>query len=130
MFCPTLSADLPPGPDAIEVEPMLRIVLRGSACRVSLQRGLQRHAPVLDLLGHGQEGLLYVGRVLCRGLEEGDVELVGEFLEGGCGRGQFWREWEDARARERTLATACSTTFLLVRSLLLPTRSLLTPSTA
>jgi hypothetical protein len=34
----------------------------------------------LDLAGHGQEGLLDVGCVLGRCLEEGDAEAVGEFL--------------------------------------------------
>jgi len=37
--------------------------------------------PVLDLLGHCQESLLNVGSVLRRGLEEGNVQLIGEFLE-------------------------------------------------
>jgi hypothetical protein len=36
----------------------------------------------LDLAGHGQEGLLDVGCVLGRCLEEGNAEAVGEFLMG------------------------------------------------
>lgn len=35
---------------------------------------------LLDLAGHGQEGLLDVAGVLCGGLEEGDSEAVGELL--------------------------------------------------
>lgn len=35
---------------------------------------------VLDLLGHGQESLLNVGGALSRCLQEGDWELVSEFL--------------------------------------------------
>ncbi len=38
------------------------------------------HSPILDLLGHGQESLFDVGSVLGRSLEEGNAELVGEFL--------------------------------------------------
>lgn len=38
------------------------------------------YSPVFDLLRHGQESLLDVGRVLCGCLEEGDTELVGEGL--------------------------------------------------
>ena len=36
--------------------------------------------PILDLLGHCQESLLNVCSVLRRGLEEWDVQLIGEFL--------------------------------------------------
>jgi hypothetical protein len=35
---------------------------------------------LLNLAGHGQEGLLDVASVLGRSLEEGDAERVGEFL--------------------------------------------------
>jgi len=38
-------------------------------------------APILDLLGHSQERLLDVGRVLRGGLKERDGQLVGEFLK-------------------------------------------------
>ena len=38
--------------------------------------------PILDLLGHCQESLLDVSRVLRRGLEEGNVQLIGKFLKG------------------------------------------------
>jgi len=41
--------------------------------------GRVAHA-LLDLAGHGQEGLLDVAGVLGRGLEEGDAEAVCEFL--------------------------------------------------
>lgn len=47
-------------------------------------RGLVVHRgrahALLDLPGHGQKGLLDVGSVLGRRLEEGDAEAVGEFL--------------------------------------------------
>lgn len=36
---------------------------------------------LLDLAGHGQESLLDVAGVLCRGLEEGNTQAVGEFLD-------------------------------------------------
>mmetsp|Transcript_36305 Transcript_36305/g.85696 ORF Transcript_36305/g.85696 Transcript_36305/m.85696 type:complete len:230 (+) Transcript_36305:105-794(+) len=42
-------------------------------------RRLRRH-PLLDLAGHGHEGILDVGRVLGRRLEEGDVGRLGELL--------------------------------------------------
>jgi hypothetical protein len=35
---------------------------------------------LLDLSGHGQEGLLDIAGVLGRGLEEWDAQAVGEFL--------------------------------------------------
>ena len=38
---------------------------------------------LLDLAGHGQEGLLDVAGVLGRGLEEGDAQAVGELLQRG-----------------------------------------------
>ena len=44
----------------------------------------QADLPILDLLRHGQEGLLNVRRVLRRGLEEGNAELVGKFLQSAC----------------------------------------------
>jgi hypothetical protein len=52
--------------------------------------GCGSHA-LLDLAGHGQESLLYIGGTLCRGLEERNAEAVCEFLlllldgEGGHG---------------------------------------------
>jgi hypothetical protein len=36
--------------------------------------------PVLDLLRHGQESLLYIGSVLGRGFQEWNSQLIGEFL--------------------------------------------------
>ena len=44
--------------------------------------GARAHA-VLDLLGHGQEGLLDVGRRFGRSLKEWNLELVGKLLGGG-----------------------------------------------
>jgi hypothetical protein len=38
-------------------------------------------APVFDLLGHGQEGLFDIGRVLGRGLEEGNAEFIRKRLK-------------------------------------------------
>ena len=38
-------------------------------------------APILDLLGHRQESLLNISSILGRGLEEGDVQLIREFLK-------------------------------------------------
>lgn len=69
--------DLPPGPEAIELEPMLWCV-----SLIPLDAHLRVDSPVLDLLGHGKESLLDVGGVLGRGLEEGDAELVGKGLGG------------------------------------------------
>lgn len=40
-----------------------------------------KHIPVLDLLRHGQECLLDIGRVLSRSLKEGNRELVRELLQ-------------------------------------------------
>ena len=37
--------------------------------------------PLLDLAGHGQEGLLDVACILRRGLKERDSQAVGEFLK-------------------------------------------------
>jgi hypothetical protein len=39
------------------------------------------HLPILDLFGHGQEGLLDIRCVLGRGLQERDDQLIGEFLK-------------------------------------------------
>jgi len=39
------------------------------------------NVPIFDLLGHRQECLLNVSSILCRGLEEGDVQLIREFLK-------------------------------------------------
>lgn len=88
--------------------------------------GSVAHA-LLDLAGHGQEGLLNVGCVLGRSLEEGNAEAVGEFLFSSISTrtGRV-----GSRSGKRTFATLYSTTFLSVISLLLPTRSLLTPSVA
>ena len=43
--------------------------------------GRGRPHAVLDLGGHRHERLLHVGRVLRRGLQEGDAQLVGVFLK-------------------------------------------------
>jgi hypothetical protein len=42
--------------------------------------GCRSHS-LLDLAGHGQEGLLDVAGVLGRGLKEGDAEAVSELLK-------------------------------------------------
>jgi hypothetical protein len=47
--------------------------------RLGVVRCCAAHA-LLDLAGHGQEGLLDVAGVLGRRLEEGDAQAVGEFL--------------------------------------------------
>jgi len=49
-----------------------------SHIRVKVLGGLD--VPILDLLGHCQESLLNVGSVLRRSLEEGNVQLISEFL--------------------------------------------------
>lgn len=36
--------------------------------------------PLLDLAGHGEEGLFDVAGILCRRLEEGDTQTIREFL--------------------------------------------------
>lgn len=89
-------------------------------------RGLGTHA-LLDLAGHGQESLLDVRGVLGRGLKEGDSQAVGELLHKLV---RNIRRIELHTTFCRTLATVYSTTFLSDISLLLPTRSLLTPSVA
>jgi len=38
---------------------------------------------LLDLACHGEESVLDVGRVLCAGLEEGDVQAIGKLLQEG-----------------------------------------------
>lgn len=98
---------------------------------------------LLDLSGHGQEGLFDIAGVLGRGLEEWDAQAVGEFLGKVSNVRRLRcclnagtkclvhsiaarRSWGD----QRTLATVYSTTFLSVISLLLPTSSLFTPSVA
>jgi hypothetical protein len=52
-----------------------------------LYRGLvvsgRRAHPLLDLAGHGEEGLLDVASVLGRGLQEWDAKAVSEFLGTG-----------------------------------------------
>ena len=90
-----------------------------------ISRDAAAHA-LLDLAGHGQEGLLDVASVLGRGLKEGDAEGIGEFLtrSASCG------ERQEGMLRLGTLATVYSTTFLSAISLLFPTSSLLTPSVA
>lgn len=91
-------------------------------------RGIEEHSgdiPVLNLLGHRQEGLLDVCGVLGRRLEEGDVQLIGKFLHNA----EQVVHMKQTVFRH-TFAALYSTTFLLVKSDLLPTRSLLTPSDA
>ena len=72
-FCPKpLIVDLPPGPDAIEVDP----ILDGQ----HYENEMTDRSPVLDLFGHGQESLLNVGCILGRGLQEWNAQLVRECL--------------------------------------------------
>jgi hypothetical protein len=101
--------------------------LRGTSVRRSKNLDYKLNLPVLDLLCHGQESLLDICRILRRGLKEWDRKLVGKFL-------QRQREIniirQDCLNYERTFATPYSTTFLLVKSDLLPTSSLFTPSEA
>lgn len=52
---------------------------------------------LLDLAGHGQEGLLDVAGVLGRRLEEGDPQAVGEFLLRGERRVERFRSVKLAR---------------------------------
>ena len=77
---------LPPGP--VEVEP----ILFPSAGQYEFGQWVENiskrsDAPILDLLGHGQERLLDIGRTLRGGLKEGDIQLIGEFLE--CQNGSY-----------------------------------------
>lgn len=65
-----------PVPAAVVVEPMLNET--GQSRRPALAMWLD--VPVLDLLRHSQESLLDVSGVLRRRLQEGDAELVSEFL--------------------------------------------------
>jgi hypothetical protein len=85
----------------------------------------KNYIPVFDLFGHRQERLLDVGSILSRRLKEWDGELIRKFLS------RLSNLVARSPSRKgRTLATLYSTTFLLVKSDLLPTRSLLTPSEA
>ena len=67
-------------PEVVEVDPMLR------TCTQLFVNDTQMRdlIPVLNLLGHRQESLLDVGRVLRRRLQEGDGELVRELLQADC----------------------------------------------
>lgn len=65
-----------PVPEGVVVDPILRGALVG--CVTAYQT--EDDVPVLDLLRHRQESLLDVGRILGRGLQEGNGQLVGEFL--------------------------------------------------
>ena len=84
-------------------------------------------SPVFDLLRHGQKGLLYIRGILRRCFKEGDGELVGEVLTDVSDSYKLDQIRRNAR---RTFAAPYSTTFLLVRSDLLPTSNLFTPSEA
>lgn len=92
--------------------------------------------PLFYFCSHGHERLLHVGGVLGTRLQEGDAQRVCELLaRGGERRGEAGVRGGRPRApggpaRPLTLAVVLSTTFLVVRSLLLPTRSLLTFSLA
>ena len=66
-----------PVPEGVEVDPIL------STARVSHPTGYYKgdNIPVLNLLRHSQKSLLDVGRVLSRGLQERNGQLVREFLQ-------------------------------------------------
>jgi hypothetical protein len=81
---------------------------------------------VFDLLGHSQEGLLDVCGALGRGFQEWNTELFGEFLFMGIKVNLC----HEKHQQDLTFATEYSTTFLVVKSDLFPTSSLLTPSEA
>ncbi len=42
---------------------------------------METDAPVLDLGGHGHEGLLNIGGILCTGLQEGNPNLISKSLQ-------------------------------------------------
>lgn len=107
---------------AVVVDPILKRGLENDAARKG------KHIPVLNLLRHGQERLLNIGRVLGGSLKEGDRELVCELLQNWIT--VFLASLSNEATGILTLATVYSTTFLLVKSDLLPTRSLFTPSDA
>lgn len=65
-----------PVPAAVVVEPMLNETGQSRCPALAMRIDV----PVLDLLRHSQESLLDVGSVLRRRLQEGDAELVSEFL--------------------------------------------------
>ena len=66
-------------PEGVELEPMLFGKYYVNFKPLSVRMDIS--VPVLNLLSHGQECLLNVRRILCRRLEEGDVQLVGKFLD-------------------------------------------------
>jgi hypothetical protein len=86
------------------------------------------NSPVLNLFRHGQEGLFDICRILRGGLKEGDGKLIGKFLRIRCN--EINMEIAKVIDYGQTFATPYSTTFLLVRSDLLPTSNLFTPSEA
>ena len=61
-----------------------------------ISRDAAAHA-LLDLAGHGQEGLLDVASVLGRGLEEGNAEGIGEFLTRSASCGGATRGYASSR---------------------------------
>ena len=109
-----------PVPEVVEVDPMLR------PQSVPHKSRTKRDSPVLDLLRHRQERLLDIRGVLRGGLQEWDAQLVRKFLHVAASMSGVAM----LQRHERTFAALYSTTFLLVRSDLLPTSSLFTPSEA
>lgn len=83
---------------------------------------------ILDFCCHCHKGLLDVGCVLGRCLEERDSELIGVFLK----QREIHEPTRALRLRFRslTVAVVVSTTFFVVKSHLLPTSSLFTFSHA
>lgn len=120
---------LPPSAPSDLTAPASRACLHALAladlhCGLVVDSG--RAHPLLDLAGHGQEGLLNIRRVLGGCLEERDAQAVGKFLLDHV----VSERHQSLVAFILTLATVYSTTFLSDISLLLPTSSLLTPSVA
>lgn len=116
-------------------QPRVRLV--DSTRELRSRAKIEENVPVLDLLGHRQEGLLDVGGLLGRRLEERNAERVCKLLNSHIHHPGRYRSVSLGKAKEtmtlkrgRTFAAACSTTFLATRSFLFPTSSLLTPSTA
>lgn len=102
-------------------------------------RSCPRPHPLFDLSSHGHECLLDIGSVLGTCLQEGDAQRIRKLLtrreerrrgEGGVRGSRPQPTLGGPTQAPPTLAVVLSTTFLVVRSLLLPTRSLLTFSLA
>jgi len=78
MVWPGVTVEVFAAPDGVELEPMLPEESNQAMLTDDRKR---KDKPVLDLLSHGQEGLLNVGRILGGCLQEGDAQRIGEFLQ-------------------------------------------------